>query len=80
MKLKYKMKVLVLCESLDENDSSGTKGRVSLLKSFVKAGYSTTALHYSRKDIIIEGVKCISVKERKAGLLYFLSRIQRLLL
>lgn len=73
------MKVLVLCESLDENDSSGTKGRVGLLKSFVKAGYNITALHYSQKEIEIEGVNCVSVKERKASLLYVLSRVQRLL-
>ncbi len=73
------MKVLVLCESLNENDSSGTKGRVGLLKSFVKAGFSVTALHYSQKDLEIEGVECILVKENKASLLFVLSRIQRLL-
>ncbi len=73
------MKVLVLCESLDENDSSGAKGRIGLLESFVQAGYEVTALHYSQKDIHINGVDCISVKERKDSILYILSRVQRLL-
>jgi glycosyltransferase involved in cell wall biosynthesis len=72
-------KILVLVESLDVDDSSGTKGRVALIHSLVNSGYEVTALHYSQKQIALEGVECISVKERKGGYLFFFSRVQRLL-
>ncbi|MFT5647980.1 MAG: glycosyltransferase involved in cell wall biosynthesis [Aureispira sp.] len=70
--------ILVLIESLDINDSSGTKGRLALLQSFVKAGYDVTALHYTQKDIQIPNIQCVKVKERKRNLLFILSRFQRL--
>lgn len=72
-------KILVVIESLDVNDSSGTKGRVALLQSFIKAGYNITVLHYSQVEISINGMECISVKEKKGNLLFLLSRAQRLL-
>ena len=37
--VKEAKKILVVIESLDVNDSSGTKGRVALLNSFIKSGY-----------------------------------------
>lgn len=72
-------KILVLVESLDVNDSSGTKGRVALIQSFVKAGYEVDALHYTQKKMPLEGITTISVPETKFSLAYVMSRIQRLL-
>ena len=68
--------ILVLLDSLDINDSSGTKGRVALLQNMVAAGFEVTALHYTQKDITIEGIKTIGVTETKSAF-YFLSRLQR---
>lgn len=65
-----------MVESLDVNDSSGTKGRVALLKNMVAAGYQVTALHYTQKDIQLDGITTIAVPEKKSKY-YFLSRLQR---
>ena len=70
---------MVVIESLDVDDSSGTKGRVALLQSFVQLGYRVTALHYSQKEVKLDDVGCVSVKERKNNLFFLLSRVQRLL-
>lgn len=77
--MSVKPKILVVIESLDANDSSGTKGRLALLQSFIKIGCDITALHYSQKNIEIEGITCIDIREQKESLLFVLSRIQRLL-
>lgn len=68
--------ILVLIESLDLDDSSGTKGRVALLNNMVAAGFAVTALHYTQKEVQLEGVSTVSINEPKA-LFYFLSRLQR---
>ena len=63
-------------ESLDVNDSSGTKGRVALLKNMAAAGFEVTALHYTQKEISLPGIRTVMVKEGK-GTFYFLSRLQQ---
>lgn len=68
--------ILALVESLDVNDSSGTKGRVALLQNMVAAGFQVTALHYTQKEISLSGIKTLTVPEGKSRY-YFLSRIQR---
>jgi hypothetical protein len=76
---KSKSKILVVIESLDVNDSSGTKGRVALLHSLTQLGYDVTALHYTQKEIAMDGIRCIEAKELKDSLLFLLTRIQRLI-
>ncbi|EGV44444.1 UDP-glycosyltransferase [Bizionia argentinensis JUB59] len=71
--------ILVLIDSLDANGSSGIKGRIALLENFRKIGYSITVLHYSQKEIQLEGINCILVKEIKTNINYLLSRMQRVL-
>ncbi|TDY11778.1 UDP-glycosyltransferase [Meridianimaribacter flavus] len=73
-------KILIVVESIDVNSSSGAKGRMSLIKSLIALGYGVKILHYTRKNIEIEGVDCISIKELKYNLLYVLSRTRRLVL
>lgn len=71
-----KKSVLVVTESIDINDSSGTKGRVAIIKNLQKIGYVVKVLHYTRRPIDLEGVDCVSIKERRF-LFYILSRIRR---
>lgn len=68
--------ILALVESLDVNDSSGTKGRVALLQNMVAAGFKVTALHYTQRAISLESIETVQIQEGKS-LFYFLSRLQR---
>ncbi|WP_417238891.1 UDP-glycosyltransferase [Bizionia sp.] len=72
-------RVLIVIESIDIDDSSGTKGRVALIHSLAKAGYKLTVLHFTQKEIELEGIDCRAIKERKGNILYLLSRVHRLL-
>lgn len=69
--------ILVVAESIDVEDSSGSKANVALIKSLVQAGFSLKVYHYTRKPVELPGIECISIEERKYNLFYFLSRIQR---
>ena len=70
-------KILILAESIDTNDSSGTKGRVALIKNMASAGYQVTVLHYTRHNIQLGGdIETIQVKERKLNILYLLGKFQ----
>lgn len=75
-------KILVLVESLDINDSSATKGRISLINNLADSGFNLRVCHYTRKhiDLSLINVKikeCIAIPEKKWTLMYFLSRFQR---
>lgn len=72
-------KILVVVETIDVDNSSGAKGRVAFINSFFKAGYDVTVLHFSQKEILIEGVKCVSIPEHSLSLFFILGRLQRLL-
>jgi len=69
-------KILIVTESIDVNDSSGTKGRVALIKNLKKEGFNLKVLHYTRRPSCIENVECIAIKEHKS-FLYLFSRIRR---
>ncbi|GGG28033.1 hypothetical protein GCM10011344_31040 [Dokdonia pacifica] len=75
--MQTKTKILIAVESIDVDDSSGTKGRVALIKNMAEVGYDVTVLHYTQKEMSIEGVHCISVKENRYSRHFLLSRIQR---
>ena len=70
-------RLLIAVESIDVNDSSGTKGRVALIKNMVELGYGLTVLHYTQKELSIEGAKCISIKENRRSWYFLMSRVQR---
>ncbi len=70
-------KILVVVESIDVEDSSGSKANVALIQNLYKAGYEVVVYHYTRKDIHLENIKCLAIKERRDNLLFLLSRIQR---
>ncbi|MFD0962613.1 UDP-glycosyltransferase [Pseudofulvibacter geojedonensis] len=75
-----KKKILVVVESIDVNDSSGSKVNVALIKNLAALNYIVTVLHYTRKNIQLgDSIRTISIKERKASCTYVLSRTQRVI-
>ncbi|MFK2820692.1 UDP-glycosyltransferase [Flavobacteriaceae sp. LMIT009] len=72
------MKILVITESIDVNDSSATKGRNALIRNLKESGVEVKVYHYTRKDLILEGIDCEAIRERKLTILFLLSKIQLL--
>lgn len=70
-------KILVVVESIDVEDSSGSKANVALIKNLHKAGFVLLVYHYTRKEIKLPGIGCISIKENRRSPLFFLSRLER---
>jgi glycosyltransferase involved in cell wall biosynthesis len=70
-------KILVVAESIDVEDSSGSKANVALILNLKDAGFEVLVYHYTRKEIQLPGVKCIAIKERRSNAVFLLSRIQR---
>lgn len=79
MEKEHIKKILVVAESIDVEDSSGTKGRVALIKNLYKAGFELQVYHYTRKDIQLANIPCHSIKENRRSFLFFLSRSERYL-
>lgn len=73
------MKILVVAESINIEDSSGSKVNVALIHNLAAAGFEVLVYHYTRKEIQLEGIACISITEIKYSPMYFLSRLQRVL-
>jgi len=71
-----KKKILIISESLDVNDSSGTKGRVALIKNLIKEEFELKVYHYTRKEINLEGIDCEAIKEQKFTCWYLLAKVQ----
>lgn len=73
------MKILVVVDSINIEDSSGSKANVALINNLVEAGFEVLVYHYTLKDIQLQGASCFAIPEIKYSPLYFLSRIQRIL-
>nr|WP_315177544.1 UDP-glycosyltransferase [uncultured Flavobacterium sp.] len=73
------MKILVVVDSINVEDSSGSKANVALIHNLVEAGFEVLVCHYTLKNIPLEGVNCFVIPEIKYSPLYFLSRLQRVL-
>nr|WP_288836673.1 UDP-glycosyltransferase [uncultured Flavobacterium sp.] len=71
------MKILVVVDSIDIENSSGSKANVALIQNLKKSGFEVLVYHYSRKEIFLEEINCKSIKEIKFSFMYFLSRVQR---
>ena len=71
--------LLIISESININDSSGSKANVALINNLVKLDYKVKVLHYSRKEIKLNGIECINIKETKNTFNYILSRAQRVI-
>ena len=72
------MKITVVVDSIDRNDSSGSKANVALIQNLAACGFEVLVLHYTRKEIKIANTTCIAVKEKKSSLFYLLSRTERI--
>jgi hypothetical protein len=73
------MKILVIVDSINIEDSSGSKANVALINNLVEAGFEVLVYHYTLKNIQLQGVSCYAIPEIKHSPLYFLSRIQRVI-
>jgi hypothetical protein len=73
------MKILVVVDSINIEDSSGSKANVALIHNLVEAGFEVLVYHYTLKNIQLKGVKCFAIPEIQYSPLYFLSRFQRVL-
>jgi hypothetical protein len=74
------MKILVVVDSINIEDSSGSKANVALIYNLAEAGFEVLVYHYTLKNIQLSRVKCFAIPEIKYSCLYFLSRIQRILI
>ena len=73
------MKILIVVESINVDDSSASKGRVALIYSLQKLGHQLRVLHYSRKEIKLDDdIQTYEIKENKWSLNYYLSRFVRI--
>lgn len=72
------MKILVITDSIDVNNSSGAKANVALIKNLDKVGFKVKVLHYSFKEINLENIQSELIKEIKWSWRFLLSRFERL--
>ena len=70
-------KILVVVESIDVEDSSGSKANVALIQNLEKAGFELLVYHYTRKEIQLPRISCVAIKENRRSVLFFLSRMER---
>lgn len=75
--MKKPQNILVVVESIDVNKSSGPKVNIAFINNLVTLGYSVKVLHYTRKDIQLNGAVCINISEQKSSVNFYLSRLQR---
>lgn len=72
-------KIVVVVDSINIEDSSGSKANVALIQNLAEAGFEVLAYHYTLQNIQLKGVQCYAIPEIKYSPLYFLSRLQRVL-
>jgi hypothetical protein len=77
--LKNISKILVVVDSINIEDSSGSKANAALIHNLVEAGFEVLVYHYTLKNIQLPGVVCFAIPEIKYSPLYLLSRLQRVL-
>jgi hypothetical protein len=69
--------ILIVVESIDVEDSSGAKANIALIENLHKIGYNIQVYHYTRKDVTLQGIHCVAIKENRFSILFFLSRLER---
>ncbi|HCE54164.1 MAG TPA: UDP-glycosyltransferase [Lutibacter sp.] len=71
-------KILVVVDSIDVDDSSGSKANVALILNLREAGFEVMVYHYTQKEIHLLDIKCFLIPENKGPGMYLLSRLERL--
>ena len=67
----------MIADSINIEDSSGSKANVALINNLKEAGFELLVYHYTLKNIKLKGIKTVAIPEIKWSLLYLLSRLQR---
>ena len=75
----HKNSILIVCDSINIDDSSGSKANVEMIMNLKKSGFRLKVYHYTRKEADLPGIECISVQERKFNLNYVLSKMNLML-
>lgn len=70
-------KILVIAESINVEDSSGSKANVAFIENLHKAGFELMVYHYTRKEIQLENIPCFAIEENRRSLNFYLSRLER---
>lgn len=70
------MKIVVISESIDIEDSSASKANVAFINNLKDCGYDVTVYHYTKKEVLLPGIECHAIKEKRRSGLFFLSRFQ----
>ncbi|WP_026727807.1 hypothetical protein [Flavobacterium denitrificans] len=70
-------KILIIVDSIDMEDSSGSKANVALINNLHKGGFEVLVYHYTRKKVILKNIDTFEISEIKFSVLYFLSRLER---
>jgi len=73
------MKILIVVDSIDIEDSSGSKANVALINNLYEAGFDILVYHYTRKEIELKDIKSFNIPEIKFSGFYFLSRSLRVI-
>lgn len=68
------IKILVVTESINIDDSSATKGRVALIENLHKAGFHLKVYHYTRENFNLDDIDCVAISEKKLTLNYFMNK------
>lgn len=71
-------KIGVVVDSIDVNDSSGSKANVAFILNLKETGFEVKVFHYTQKEIHLPNVECVAIPERKINGLFVLSRFERL--
>jgi len=71
-------KIGVVVDSIDVNDSSGSKANVALILNLKKAGFEVKVFHYTQQEIHLSGIECVAIPERKTNVMFLLSRLERI--
>jgi hypothetical protein len=71
------MKILIVVDSINIEDSSGSKANVALINNLSEAGFEILVYHYTLKDIQLKNIRTFVISEIKLGAYYYLSRFFR---
>ena len=72
-------KILIVIESINVEDSSATKGRLALIQNLKQSGFDLKVYHYTRKNITLKDIDCVSIPEQKKSFLFLFSKLQVIL-
>lgn len=72
-------KILVVVDSINIEDSSGSKANVALINNLSQAGFEVLVYHYTLKNIELKNINTYAISEIKTSIFYYLSRLQRVI-